>query len=95
MIEVFLVLKDQQIGIHALFDNLAVLAFEQVRGWEYDHIVLGGGKLRNHLKDVVWKRWALPKLLVHHLYLLYRIFYFIFILVKMLSLDVYTSRRRL
>lgn len=55
MREVFLVLEDQQIGIHAFFDDLAVLAFEQVRIWVKDHVVLAGGQVGNGLKDMVWK----------------------------------------
>ena len=53
--EVFLVLEDQQVGIHAWLDDLAVLSCQQVRGGKEDHVVLVGGQLRNHLQNVVWQ----------------------------------------
>lgn len=79
MSEVFLVLKNQQIGVHVFLDNLAVLAFQQVRSRENDHIVLRRWQLGNGLKDAVWKRRGLPELLHHRTYYIES---FIFILVK-------------
>lgn len=74
--EVFFILEDQQIGIHVFLDDLAVLPREEVGSGEEDHVVLVGRQVGDHLKNAVRKRWVLSYLFVHHLYLLYQVFYF-------------------